>query len=123
MQTAHGTQRTREGLIDLKPGREQDAAPTATADQAHAAAKWVEYLRESRAAELQELEQATAGLLNLLGHQYITPAADLIEPLVDLYELKGSKDPCMFYIHLFNYGYIEGKRAERARRAKKAATL
>lgn len=89
MQTAHGTQRTREELIDLKPGREQDAA----------------------------------GLLDLLGHQYITPAADLIEPLVDLYELKGSKDPCIFYIQLFNYGYIEGKRAERARRAKKAATL
>lgn len=116
MQTFSGT-KTVEELIDLKPGREQDA------DQAHAAAKWIEHLRESRAAELQELEQATAGLLNLLGHQYITPAADLIEPLVDLYELKGSKDPCIFYIQLFNYGYIEGKRAERARRAKKAATL
>ena len=60
-----------------------------------------------------EKQAQTKEILRILGHQEIC-----FEQIRDLiYKLQERKAPeWLIYCHLFNYGYIEGKRTERRKR-------
>lgn len=68
----------------------------------------------------KELEQLTKRneelqqLNKILEHQQVLDTLQRIEPLMDLYKVKECDD-IFLYAALFNYGYIEGKRAERTK--------
>lgn len=70
---------------------------------------------------LKRLESEAADLVQMLGFQNTTLAIEKVLPLYKLEEagkfLKGRKgDMLMFSIYMFNYGYILGKRKERAKK-------
>lgn len=70
---------------------------------------------------LKRLESEAADLVQMLGFQNTKLAIEKVLPLYKLEEagkfLKGRKgDMLMFSIYMFNYGYILGKRKERAKK-------
>ena len=70
---------------------------------------------------LERLEQETVELIQILGHQDTTLAVEKMLPLYKLEKagkfIKGRKgDMLMFALYMFNYGYILGKRKERAKK-------
>lgn len=70
---------------------------------------------------LERLEQETAELIQMLRHQDTTLAVEKMLPLYELEKagrfIKGRKgDMLMFSLYMFNYGYILGKRKERAKK-------
>ena len=82
--------------------------------------KYAEKLLDERRA-LERLEQETAELIQMLGHQDTTLAIEKMLPLYELEKagkfIKGRKgDMLMFSLYMFNYGYILGKRRERAKK-------
>ncbi len=66
---------------------------------------------------LNSLDEKTAEIRRILGHQAFDEAAKKVFPLCKWHkENAENEDINIFYINLFNCGYIEGKRAERKRR-------
>lgn len=70
---------------------------------------------------LERLEQEETELIQMLGHQSITLAVEKVLPLYELEKagkfIKGRKsDILIFSLYMFNYGYILGKRKERAKK-------
>lgn len=70
---------------------------------------------------IERLERESAELRQILGLQNTTLALEKVLPLYKLEEagkfIKGRKgDMLMFSIYVFNYGYILGKRKERAKK-------
>lgn len=70
---------------------------------------------------LERLEQEAAELIQMLRHQDTTLAVEKMLPLYELEKagkfIKGRKgDMLMFSLYMFNYGYILGKRKERAKK-------
>lgn len=79
-----------------------------------------EYLALIKAAvkeeqkERQELEERTRDILKVLGHQPVQQI-DMLYDIVESLRLK-EHDSFATLIYIFNYGYIQGKRAERAKK-------
>ncbi|HEZ7985911.1 MAG TPA: hypothetical protein RWO09_03120 [Ruminococcus sp.] len=67
-----------------------------------------------RTEAIHKNEKETEAIRKILGHQSIG-CIDKIEPLLTYGKNHGGID-IITYMRLFNYGYILGKRAERARR-------
>lgn len=68
-----------------------------------------------------QLEQESAELIRMLESQNAVLAIEKVLPLYELEKagkfIKGRKgDMLMFSIYMFNYGYILGKRKERAKK-------
>ncbi len=81
---------------------------------------YAEKMLDERKA-LGRLEQETAELIQMLGRQDTTLAVEKMLPLYELEKagkfIKGRKgDMLMFSLYMFNYGYILGKRKERAKK-------
>lgn len=71
-------------------------------------------IRERERA-LRANEQSTREIRRIIHKQPATSVYELIEPIIKAFESSG-QSRTITYIDLFNYGYMEGKRAERARR-------
>lgn len=72
-----------------------------------------------RSEAIRRNEKETEAIRKILGHQFVGDI-DIIEPLLTYAKNHGGID-ALTYVSLFNYGYILGKRAERARRKVGAA--
>lgn len=89
----------------------------------------LEVLAEYELKEKQELEQIeheTTEIRRILMHQNLTPALEYIEPFLRLEEAGILGKPEMrgktaLLIEMFNYGFILGKRTERARKHSKSS--
>lgn len=71
--------------------------------------------------ELEQIEQETTEIRQILSYQDLMPAFDYIEPFLRLEEAGMLGKPEMrgktaLLIEMFNYGFILGKRTERARK-------
>lgn len=67
-----------------------------------------------RTEAIRRNEKETEAIRKILEHQFVD-TIDIIEPLLTYAKNHGGID-VLTYMSLFNYGYILGKRAERARR-------
>lgn len=72
-----------------------------------------------RSEAIRRNEKETEAIRKILEHQFVD-AIDIIKPLLTYAKNHGGID-ALTYVSLFNYGYILGKRAERARRKGGAA--
>lgn len=68
----------------------------------------------SERVRIKNLESSMSETIRILNHQDAFTSADFVLPLVEALRLKEVSDFFIF-IDLFNYGFIQGKRAERAR--------
>lgn len=71
--------------------------------------------------ELDQIEQETKEIRRILMHQDLTPACEYIVPFLKLEEAGRLGNPktrgrIALLIEMFNYGFILGKRAERAKK-------
>lgn len=62
--------------------------------------------------------EATAEIRRIIGKQNALHAVYAIKPLVDYWEQRGDDIGAIECVDLFNFGYIEGVRAERAKRKR-----
>lgn len=76
--------------------------------------------------ELEQIEQETTEMRRILSYQDIMPAFDYIEPFLRLEEAgmlgkPETRGKTALLIEMFNYGFILGKRTERARKHSKSS--
>lgn len=71
----------------------------------------------SEQKRIKKLESDMSEILHILDQQYFLTNLEYVAPLVEVRRLKEYPNFCIF-LDLFNYGFIMGKRAERARRIK-----
>lgn len=71
----------------------------------------------SEQKRVKKLESDMSEFLHILDQQGAFTHLEYVIPLVEVRRLKEYPDSCIF-LDLFNYGYLMGKRAERARRIK-----
>ncbi len=69
-------------------------------------------------AEIERIKEETKELQRILGEQFPLQDLEKIKPLLKLAEHENRAGSYLFMAQLFNYGFIEGKRAERAKRKK-----